>query len=324
MIASRPHTAAPPRRHATIGNVPPPPRVSNVGRCGPSTMSSMPPVPNVILAWPGRDATLADERRLLVAGDAGDRRRTVERRRLADRAGRVDDGRQDRAGDVQQRRARDRPSRRRCRVSEPGDRGVGEVGDVHLASGEVPHDPRVDRAEAQVAAAGRVGSVEQVLHLGGRLVRREAQSLGLQHEAVADGAEVLPAEGGRDRHAGRAVPHDRRGALVGDADGVDGAALGEGRSGHVERGLGQDRRVELDETRRGGVGAAPRDGARAVTVASGVTIAAAHPARADVDDEDAHGLSPPRGLWDVRGAFVSHQFASTPPSVPSEAKSSAV
>jgi hypothetical protein len=53
MIASMPHVAAPARRHATIGNVPPGPRASNGGRSGPSTMSSIPPVPNVIFAAPG-------------------------------------------------------------------------------------------------------------------------------------------------------------------------------------------------------------------------------------------------------------------------------
>ena len=37
----------------TIGNVPPSPRVSNLGRSGPTTRSSIPPVPNVIFAGPG-------------------------------------------------------------------------------------------------------------------------------------------------------------------------------------------------------------------------------------------------------------------------------
>ena len=54
-MASRPQVISPSRPHATIGKVPPPPRVSNVGRSGPRTTSSMPPVPKVILAWPGRE-----------------------------------------------------------------------------------------------------------------------------------------------------------------------------------------------------------------------------------------------------------------------------
>ena len=41
-----------------------------------------------------------------------------------------------------------------------------------------------------------VGLVEQVGGLGGRLVGREADALGLPDEAVADGAQVLPAEAG--------------------------------------------------------------------------------------------------------------------------------
>ena len=41
----------------------------------------MPPVPKVILAVAGRDAALAEERRLLVAGHARDRRRAGQGRR---------------------------------------------------------------------------------------------------------------------------------------------------------------------------------------------------------------------------------------------------
>jgi hypothetical protein len=54
MIASRPHVSFPSMRHVMIGKVPPRPRVSNVGRSGPTTMSSIAPVPNVIFAGPGR------------------------------------------------------------------------------------------------------------------------------------------------------------------------------------------------------------------------------------------------------------------------------
>ena len=53
MIASMPHVTLPSRRQATMGNVPAAPVVSNEGRSEPTTMSSIPPVPNVILAMPG-------------------------------------------------------------------------------------------------------------------------------------------------------------------------------------------------------------------------------------------------------------------------------
>ena len=52
MIASTPHVSVPPTRRHTIGNVPPGPRDSNGGRAPPRTRSSIPPVPNVILASP--------------------------------------------------------------------------------------------------------------------------------------------------------------------------------------------------------------------------------------------------------------------------------
>ena len=61
----------------------------------------MPPVPKVILAMPAAHAALADEARLLVADEAGDRRRAVERRGRADDAGGVDDRRAARGGDAQ-------------------------------------------------------------------------------------------------------------------------------------------------------------------------------------------------------------------------------
>ena len=52
-----------------------------------------------------------------------------------------------------------------------------------------------------------------------------------QPEALADRAEVLPADAGADRLARGAVPDDDRRALIGDADRVD-------RAGGVERGGG--------------------------------------------------------------------------------------
>ena len=54
MMASTPHVASPLRVHATMGNVPWLLRFELRGGSEPVHRSSMPPVPNVILACPGR------------------------------------------------------------------------------------------------------------------------------------------------------------------------------------------------------------------------------------------------------------------------------
>ena len=87
--------------------------------------------------------------------------------------------------------------RRAVEAEEPGDGGVRRVGDVQLAARQVPRQPRVDRAEAAgdvaVRGPGRVG--EHPRQLGGRLVGRQRDAvLGAHREALADRAEVLPAE----------------------------------------------------------------------------------------------------------------------------------
>ena len=101
---------------------------------------------------------------------------------------------------------------------QPPDRGVGQVGHVVRALGELPDDPRVGRAEAQVPRAVGVDRVEDVGELRRGQVRGEVEALGVEAEAVADGAQVLPALGRCDRHAGRPVPDDRGRPLVADAD----------------------------------------------------------------------------------------------------------
>ena len=77
------------------------------------------------------------------------------------------------------------------------------------------------------------------------------------------------------------------GPLVGDADGIDRAAAGERRPGHVEHGRGHLGGVELDqagERRVGRQGPVVDVGHRGVRSHDG----GPQPARADVDDEDAH------------------------------------
>jgi hypothetical protein len=118
-------------------------------------------------------------------------------------------------------------------VEQHGAGGVGIVGDVHLAAGEVPDQPGVDVAEQQFALLGPLPGafdvVEDPLDLG-------AGEVGVHHQAgvlldvalesprlqvVADGgrAPALPDDGVVDRLAGGLVPDDGGFPLVGDADG---------------------------------------------------------------------------------------------------------
>ena len=134
MIASTPHVSAPPCDQATIGNVPCAPRRADAGASGPRQTSSIPPVPNVILARPGRDAALADERRLLVADEGGDRRRAGQRRRRADHAARVDDASAACAAGMPSGVERAVVPCRGVGGEQAGDGGVGVVGDVERAA----------------------------------------------------------------------------------------------------------------------------------------------------------------------------------------------
>ena len=154
MIASTPQVTSPPRRpgddreRAVAGAA----RRSPDGR-SPVHTSSMPPVPNVIFARPGarspgRSATPAGRRR------AGDQRRAGQRGGLADGADGVDDARAASPAGCASGRSTCVVPAAGVGVEQPGDRGVGAVGDVQRAVGQRPGHPRVDRAEAQVAARG--------------------------------------------------------------------------------------------------------------------------------------------------------------------------
>ena len=291
-MASRPQISSSPRRQATIGNVPAGPRPPNDGRCGPTHEVEHAAGAEGDLGRAGGDAALADERRLLVADDAADQRRAGQGGGLADGAARVDEGGHGRQGDAELLEHGVVPAGG-VGGEQAGDAGVADVGGVDLALGEVPDDPGVDRADAEVAAAVGVGPVEQVGDLGGRLVGGEAQALALPDQAVGDGAQVLPAEAGGDGHAGGPLPDDGGGPLVGDADAVDRAGLGQAATGHGEGGVGHLPGVELDQPGHGGRGqhlhpVLGHD--RGV----GAHDRRPHAGRADVDDEDAH-RSPPAG-----------------------------
>ena len=132
-------------------------------------------------------------------------------------------------------------------MHEPGHGGVRQVGHVQIAAGECPGDPGVDGAEAQITRAIGVGHVEQEGELGRRRVGCDAQPLLAQHETHAGRAQVLPSDTGADGLARRSVPHDRRGPLIGDADGVDGTSGCQRGVRAFERGLGHGCRVEFHE-----------------------------------------------------------------------------
>ncbi|MNH06927.1 hypothetical protein D3C79_663070 [compost metagenome] len=131
-------------------------------------------------------------------------------------------------------------------VEEHGARGVGVVGDVHLAAGEFPDQPAVDGTEQQIAALGALTSafdiVEDPLELGAGEVRVGDQAGGFADvvlqavtlELFADlgAAPALPDDGVVHRTTGFLVPHHGGFTLVGDTDGgylvVAQACLGQG------------------------------------------------------------------------------------------------
>ena len=117
-----------------------------------------------------------------------------------------------------------------------------------------PGQPRVDRADAEVARALRVGIVEQRLDLRRREIWRDTQTTRAELETTTDGAQVLPADAWSDGLAGGAVPHDGGATLVRNADGVDGTGCRERRLGEPDRSRRHRDGVELDETGRRGVG----------------------------------------------------------------------
>lgn len=242
-------------------------------------------MPNVALVWPGArqdwPSRLAcwSPTRPVSGGAPGS---AVQ---APDSAGRVHDARQRRGRDLQ--RVEDvlvPPVAIGGRHAGRG--GVGDVDDVLGARRKRPGHPRVDRPEREVAVVAP-GAVEQMRELGCGRIGREAQSAVLQRQADADRAEILPADAGSDRRARDPIPDDRRGALVGDADGLHHFAVHR-FVGHFESGCGEGLGVDLDEAGgRGGAGqwAVRQPAQLRVWIDEG----GAHAARADVDHQDAHG-----------------------------------
>ena len=277
-----------------------------LGRRGPGAGVEHPAGAEGDLGEAGAHAALPDERALLVAHERGDRRRPVERGRLADGAAGVDDRREARAGDAQGLEHVVRPLQVEV-VEQPGHRGVAGIGDVEPTVRQRPRQPRVDRAEAQVARAVRVVRVQEGGELGGGLVGGQPDAvLAGQREAVEHRAQVLPADGRGDGDAGGAIPQHGRGPLVGDADRIDRAALGEGGAGRGEHRGGHLGGVELDEP---GERRARWQSLLVDVGDGGVGLDDGRPqaARPDVDDEDAHRLplSAARAIRSLRSLIVS-------------------
>ena len=189
-------------------------------------------------ARPG--AHLPKQGGLLVAGDAGNRNFTGKKRglRFAVHLTRLLHGGQHAARNVEQRQQLVVPGQG-VDVEEHRARGVRHVRHVQLALGEIPNQPAVHGAKGQFAGFGLLPGVGHVVqnpaHLAGREIRIEQQAgfapnqllvAGLaQLVAIRGRTAVLPHNGVVDRCAGVAIPHHRRFALVGDADGRDVAAV---------------------------------------------------------------------------------------------------
>ncbi len=191
----------------------------------------------------GSEAALADQRRLLVAGQRGDRDRRAEqfrRGRTVIGTG-IEHLRQDRRRDVEGVEESGVPGQT-VDVIEHRARGVGYVGRVTPAAGEPPQQKAVDGAEGDLAGAGAAAQtgdiVEQPADLAGAEIGIDdeagalrdgfRQPLAAPVRAQFRGAPVLPDDRVMDRAAGGALPQDRGLALVGDADRGDRTVRGGG------------------------------------------------------------------------------------------------
>ena len=181
----------------------------------------------------GFEAGLADERRLLVAGDAGYRDPGAEEIRLgrAEHTAAVADFRQQCARDAEEAQQLVIPVAA-MDVEQQRARGIRHVGRMHLPTGQPPQQEAVDRAEGELAAlrafprAGHVVEQPGELRAGEIGIEQQARALayeglgavGLEPRAGLGRTTVLPDDGTVNRPAARAIPDDRRFALVGDAD----------------------------------------------------------------------------------------------------------
>ena len=186
-----------------------------------------------VLGHAGLEARLAEQRRLLITGDAAHGH--VEpgggrgcRHPEAPATG--SDLGETRAWYAEERAQLVGPAVRVDVVQERA-AGVRRVGRVHAAvgpAGEAPEDPAVDGAEREVRSAVDAALGEQPLQLGGGEVGVEDEpgpladegldSLGPELVAPCGRPAVLPDDGAMQRPARAPVPHHCGFALVRDAD----------------------------------------------------------------------------------------------------------
>ena len=143
-----------------------------------------------------------------------------------------------------------------------------------------------------------------------RLIWSETKSFGLEDQAIAERAEVLPSESGCNRFAGGAIPHNGRCPLVCDTNSSNGPTIGEcclccrkgccGHSSCVEFNEPGRRRV-----RQNFLTMFHRD------CRIGSNDCGTNPRSTDIDDKDAHFVRAPR------------ETATIAPIVPSDAKTKA-
>ena len=100
------------------------------------------------------------------------------------------------------------------------------------AAGQPPDEPGIDGAEQDLAAFGPLAQavvrVEQVLDLGAGEIGVDTRPVfsrktgsspsAFSRSQIGGAGAALPDDGVGDRPAGRAIPEDRRFALIGDAD----------------------------------------------------------------------------------------------------------
>src|SRR2546430_3499777 len=187
-----------------------------------------------ILGRAGRVARLPEKRRLLVARDPGDRhaaREPAEVRGVAEGARGTENRRQHGARDPEELQHLVVPVPR-LEVQAERSRGVARVRGVHAATGELPEEPRVHRAECQLAALGSGARardrIEEPADLGagevgvedepGAFLHKRLDPLGAQAVTDRRRPSALPDDRAVDGRSRCTIPEDGRLALVGDPD----------------------------------------------------------------------------------------------------------
>ena len=119
-------------------------------------------------------------------------------------------------------------------VEQKGARGIGGIGAVDGASGQLPQQPAVHSPERQVGTGFHFALVQEPGQLGGREVGVEDEAgTGadqpqvpgrFERAAPGDAAPVLPDDGAVASPARPPIPQHHGLALIGDPDGGDGLA----------------------------------------------------------------------------------------------------